>query len=317
MNGHEYEWNGTEWVDLGEATVEQRNVKFSEYFPDQASFTTKTINNVHWDMSRPAATIDNEDVYFSYDGPSSSTSSTPRFSMYFGDGVYTDTGFIDRHILQLPQDLDGYYYYNFGGEMYLSNNKSLFSKYLNYTTWNYAYTFIDTIIYPKYYTEKAAPTISTLYASTIYRNSAHLTTLMRNDAEMAKIDYMSDDILKKCSANNEIWYTSSDGNIVTPNSTSALPTIVSNTYVDGKGIIKCASDITSIGENAFYSCSSLTSVIIPNSVTSIGELAFNACSGLSTVTIPDSVKTIGSDAFSRCSSLSSVTIPNSVTSIGN
>lgn len=42
-----------------------------------------------------------------------------------------------------------------------------------------------------------APTISTLWASTIYRNSAHLTTLMRNDAEMAKIDYMSDDILKK------------------------------------------------------------------------------------------------------------------------
>ena len=41
------------------------------------------------------------------------------------------------------------------------------------------------------------PTISTLFASTIYRNSAHLTTLMRNDAEMAKIDYMSDDILKK------------------------------------------------------------------------------------------------------------------------
>ena len=50
---------------------------------------------------------------------------------------------------------------------------------------------------PKDYSEKAAPTISTLYASTIYINSAHLTTLMRNDAEMAKIDYMSDDILKK------------------------------------------------------------------------------------------------------------------------
>ena len=170
---------------------------------------------------------------------------------------------------------------------------------------------------PKDYVVKSVPTITTLWASTIYRNSAHLTTLMRNDTEMAKIDYMSDDILKKCGpANDEIWYTSSDGNIVTPYSTSALPSIVSNTYVDGKGIIKCASDITSIGENAFYSCTGLTSVIIPNSVTSIGELAFNACSGLSTVTIPDSVKTIGSDAFSRCSSLTSVTIPNSVTSIG-
>ena len=118
-------------------------------------------------------------------------------------------------------------------------------------------------------------------------------------------------------SNSEIWYTSSDGNIVTPNSTSALPTIVSNTYSGDKGIIKCASDITSIGENAFYSCTGLTSVIIPNSVTSIGKLAFNACSGLSSVSIPDSVKTIGYDAFSRCSSLSSVTIPNRVTSIGD
>ena len=118
-------------------------------------------------------------------------------------------------------------------------------------------------------------------------------------------------------ANSEIWYTSSDGNIVTPYSVDALPSIVSNTYVDGKGVIKFASDVTSIGKSAFYSCSGLSSVIIPNSVTSIGKLAFNACSGLSTVTIPDSVKTIGSDAFSRCSSLSSVTIPNRVTSIGN
>ena len=50
---------------------------------------------------------------------------------------------------------------------------------------------------PKDYDTKNAPIISTLWASTIYRNSAHLTTLMRNDAEMAKIDYMSDDILKK------------------------------------------------------------------------------------------------------------------------
>ena len=197
VNGREYEWNGTEWVDLGEATGEQRNVKFSEYFPDQASFTKKTINNVHWDMKRPAATGDGEDVYFSYNGPGSTSSLVPRFSMYYSNGAYTDTGFTDRKILQLPQDPDGYYYYNFSGEMYLSNKGSAFSKYLNYTTWNYAYTFIDTIVYPKYYKEKSFPTISTLYASTIYRNSAHLTTLMRNDTEMAKIDYMSDDILKK------------------------------------------------------------------------------------------------------------------------
>ena len=74
--------------------------------------------------------------------------------------------------------------------------------------------------------------------------------------------------------------------------------------------------VTSIGEDAFYECSGLTSVTIPNSVTSIGDRAFAWCSGLTSVTIPNSVTSIGYRAFYNCSSLTSVTIPNSVTSIG-
>ena len=76
------------------------------------------------------------------------------------------------------------------------------------------------------------------------------------------------------------------------------------------------NSVTSIGYEAFCVCSSLTSVTIGNSVTSIGERAFTGCTGLTSVTIPNSVITIGREAFSGCSGLTSVNIPNSVTSIG-
>ena len=72
---------------------------------------------------------------------------------------------------------------------------------------------------------------------------------------------------------------------------------------------------TSIGEWAFYDCTSLTSITIPDSVTSIGESAFSYCTSLTSITIPDSVTSIGKQAFRGCTSLTSITIPDSVTVI--
>ena len=76
------------------------------------------------------------------------------------------------------------------------------------------------------------------------------------------------------------------------------------------------SAVTSIGNYAFYNCSDLTSMTIPDSVTSIGDNAFSGCFKLTSVTIPDIVTSIGEYAFYNCSGLTSVTIPDSVTSIG-
>lgn len=154
--------------------------------------------------------------------------------------------------------------------------------------------------------------------------------------------------------NDEIWYTSTDSNVVNPNAAYLNATIASNTYSGGKGIIKFETDlteildgsgegssgtpaqgafanitnissikisnsVTSIGGWTFYGCSSLTSMTIPNSVTSIGDYAFYDCTSLTSVTIPNIIRflSIGESAFENCRGLTSVTIPGSVASIGD
>ena len=96
------------------------------------------------------------------------------------------------------------------------------------------------------------------------------------------------------------------------------------TSIKDEAFIRCESltsvtipdSVTSIGELAFYNCDSLTSVTIGKGVTSIGFRAFDNCDSLTSVIIPDNVTYIGNDAFNDCDSLTSVTIGDSVTSIG-
>ena len=98
---------------------------------------------------------------------------------------------------------------------------------------------------------------------------------------------------------------------------NAIIETATNTLVVGCKNTTIPNSVTSIGDYAFYECTSLASITIPNSVTSIGDHAFWYCYPLTSITIPNSVTSIGDGAFSNCSSLTSVTIGNSVTSIGN
>ena len=81
--------------------------------------------------------------------------------------------------------------------------------------------------------------------------------------------------------------------------------------------VEIPNSVTSIEEEAFYGCTGLTSIEIPNSVTSISDYTFHGCTGLTSIEIPNSVTSIGQSAFYGCTGLTSITIPNNLTSIGN
>ena len=114
---------------------------------------------------------------------------------------------------------------------------------------------------------------------------------------------------------NEIWYTTTEGDVldfVHPEPGGLL----SNSYVDGKGILSFDDDITRINYPLFQYCSSLETIILPEGLLSIWAETFTECFALSSVYLPIGLQSIGDQAFRNCTALTSITIPEGITSIG-
>ena len=110
------------------------------------------------------------------------------------------------------------------------------------------------------------------------------------------------------------------GELVIPAEIDGLPVtdIKASAFFECSGLtsVVIPDSVTSIGNSAFSRCFNLASVRIGNGMTAIGEYAFGNCTALTSVNIPDGVASIGYSAFYCCSGLTSVSIPDSVTSIG-
>ena len=126
--------------------------------------------------------------------------------------------------------------------------------------------------------------------------------------------------------NNEIWYTSTDGNAVEPILTHTIGSaviesfkenIISNNYQDGKGVIVFEDDVTEVGYAAFNGCSKLLTINLSTTVETIGNYTFYNCTNLSQITLSDNITYIGGYAFCGCSNLCEVYCESAIPPTGN
>lgn len=145
----------------------------------------------------------------------------------------------------------------------------------------------------------------------IYVGTTSVRKIIFDDLEYSRL-YVGNQLIWGESQTDRIYYTSTDGSVVTPYSAGTETfgaNIISNTYNEGIGCIIFDGNVTKIGDEAFYNCNKLKTIQIPSPAVTFGNDAFANCTNLQNVSLSN-VMIIHTSCFYRCTGLRTIVMPN-------
>ena len=174
------------------------------------------------------------------------------------------------------------------------------------------------VLPPVTFTEGFTVEIEDVNGNVVTKSTDKRVEIERNAIQPMKSFEVAAGVAKP--ANNEIWYTTSDGNQTAFKSQYFNASVTSHERRGDKWVITFSGMLTTIGREyssigAFECCDNLVSITLPDSVTNLYNYAFYECSNLSSIVLSDNLQLIGVQAFDSCISLSEITLPASVSAI--
>lgn len=170
--------------------------------------------------------------------------------------------------------------------------------------------------------------VTTAFTVTFDKNETNEPIVRRGDfcfGDYCLVYEITQDTKEKPQPNDEIWYTTTDGLIIDIPYVQMYNPIVSNTYENGKGIIKLTNEFTGFSYNyVFRNKETLETISIPNTVADIGENTFQDCINLKrfnsnedgVFNIPTGVTEFKREVFNHCTNMTSISVPTGITAIG-